>query len=531
MRPHLHCVLLAALALTSCSALAQMHKVAKPQQVVRAVGVYEWTGDFAKPSASRLIPVSLYIDGQFQDAGIYIARPVPFALLSGNVYELESAGIGKGLLDLVYSRHLEAATATGDLAYDDGWFGYGKVQPLAVPRRTTAALKPSKTLPVLQSSVKDTASSADPDRPTMKRRNPDTSSSSPSTTTSSGSATSPPADDPDRPVMKRRDSSGSTPSDSTTTASTPADDPDRPTMKRRDPDNSNATSSGTGTTTSTGTTSSAGAADPASDPDRPTLKRRTPEEARKARNANDGASTIGYESLNDDPNRPNLHHGKPTHALTETELPRLTGIPQNLHQMVAVSDAVNRDPHSFTLAWDDPAQHAAILAKMQALAQTQLAAYGKPSAAPTPAAKASATAQSSAKRTSATRPRHSTKSAAPPPIALMDEDLKSYMLSYGGDPTYIYSAHTAGAGAALRYVTIVAQSDSLGQFKPAIQSVTDAAHLDQKPLMRFVDAVDAEASNRASLLFELRSQNARQFALYRVIAAHSDQIFLTGTTQ
>jgi hypothetical protein len=83
----------------------------------------------------------------------------------------------------------------------------------------------------------------------------------------------------------------------------------------------------------------------------------------------------------------------------------------------------------------------------------------------------------------------------------------------------------------LRYVTIVAQADGLGELKPAIQNVTDAAHLDRTPRMRFVDVVDAEASNRASLLFELRGQNSRQFGLYRVIAAHSEQIFLTGTTQ
>src|ERR1039458_989075 len=30
---------------------AQTHKVAQPQNVVRAVGVYEWTGDMAKPTA------------------------------------------------------------------------------------------------------------------------------------------------------------------------------------------------------------------------------------------------------------------------------------------------------------------------------------------------------------------------------------------------------------------------------------------------------------------------------------------------
>jgi hypothetical protein len=44
-------------------------------------------------------------------------------------------------------------------------------------------------------------------------------------------------------------------------------------------------------------------------------------------------------------------------------------------------------------------------------------------------------------------------------------------------------------------------------------------------------SVDAEASNRASLLFELRAQNSRQFALYRVIGARADQTFLTGSTE
>jgi hypothetical protein len=226
--------------------------------------------------------------------------------------------------------------------------------------------------------------------------------------------------------------------------------------------------------------------------------------------------------LNDDPGRPNLHHGKPTSAMTETDLPKLTGLPPNLHQMVAVSDAVNRDPHPFTLEWDDPAQHQAVLQKMQGLAQAQLAAYGKPTATAAPAPK----------KTTTTTPAKSHRAAAPAPsVPLLDEDLKAYTLSYGGAATYVYSANTGGTGAALRYVTIVAQADGLGDIKPAIQNVTDAAHLDRSPKMQFVDVVDAEASNRASLLFELRSQNARQFALYRVIASHPEQIFLTGTTQ
>ncbi len=321
--------------------------------------------------------------------------------------------------------------------------------------------------------------------------------------------------------MKRRssDTASSTTADPAPTSSntsTPADDPDRPTMKRRTPD---STPSGNDTTTTpasttpaadtTADTGSTTANSPPStdDPDRPTLKRHTAEDAKKAKSGSSDIATVtGTASLNDDPSRPNLHHGKPASAMTEADLPKLTGLPANLHQMVAVSDAVNRDAHPFTLDWDDEAQHKAILEKMQGMARAQLAAYGSTPATPTP-------------------------TPTPPQTPLLDEDLKAYTLSYGGAATYIYSANTGGTGAALRYVTIVAQDDGLGNLKPAIQSVTDAAHFNRSPKMQFVDVVDADASNRASLLFELRSQNARQFALYRVIASHPEQIFLTGTTQ
>jgi hypothetical protein len=286
-------------------------------------------------------------------------------------------------------------------------------------------------------------------------------------------------------------------------------------MKRRSPD---ATTDNTGSTTANNPASS-------DDPDRPTLKRHTTEDAKKANSGANGDSVTGIGSLNDDPSRPNLHRGKPTSAMTEVDLPKLTGLPSNLHQMAAVSDAANRDPHPFTLEWDDEAQHQAILQKMQAMARAQLAAYGSTPATATP------TPAPAVKKTAPATTRSRRSAPAAPPQPLLDEELKAYTLSYGGAATYVYSANTGGTGAALRYVTIVAQADGLGDIKPAIQSVTDAAHLYRTPKMQFVDVVDAEASNRASLLFELRSQNSRQFALYRVIASHPEQIFLTGTTQ
>ncbi|MCL2659533.1 MAG: hypothetical protein FWD64_03325, partial [Acidobacteriaceae bacterium] len=104
---------------------AQMHKVDQPGKVVRAVGVYEWTGDLNKPKASRFVPVSVFIDNEFQDAGVYLARPMPFALETGNLYELDDAGLAEGMLELSYARRVQANDAAGAPEFDDGWLGYG----------------------------------------------------------------------------------------------------------------------------------------------------------------------------------------------------------------------------------------------------------------------------------------------------------------------------------------------------------------------------------------------------------------------
>src|SRR5579871_86083 len=548
-------------------AWGQTHKVAKPENVVRAVGVYEWTGDLSKPAASRLIPVSLFIDGELQDAGVYMARPVPFALETGNVYELQDSGIAKGFLDLAYARHVSATDATGASAYDDGWFGYGSYKP-PVMQRKSAPLRASKTLPVITSSASDS-------KPHLsdKSGNPVQAggSGSGSTAGSAGSGSSS-TDDPDRPTMKRRSSdtsSGSSSGSSTTTdtssaknaGSPSADDPDRPTMKRHTSD----TGSGSGSTTSDTASSKGSGSAPSDDPDRPTLKRRSPGDV----GSQVGSDVGSTPSLNNDPDRPNLHHGRPagsTTGATDDDLPKMTGLPTSMHQMVAVSDAANRDPHEFARPWEDAAERAAVLAKMQGFARALLAGYksgavAAPKAVASTAAPSTATATAAsadsgpptlkrgipaktasttpapkpsstpAAKTTSTTAARKTGKVAPAPLVLQDEELKGYTLSYGGAATYVYTANTGGTGADLRYVTVVAQADALGELKPALQSVTDAAHLDRTPWMRLVDVVDVEASNRASLLFEMRAQNSRQFGLYRVIAAKPEQIFLTGSTQ
>jgi hypothetical protein len=196
----------------------------------------------------------------------------------------------------------------------------------------------------------------------------------------------------------------------------------------------------------------------------------------------------------------------------------LKGLPTDMHQLAAISDAADTPEHDFAYQWPDPAQKAVILAKLETMARAALPA------APPPAP-AKPAAHSTHTRTRKAVP------PAPEPVALLDEQLHAYEISYGGVNVFIFSAHTAGKGAALHYVTLLAQPDIYGEPQLLLKSVTDEAHLDQSPRMRFVDAIDADGDNRAELLFELRGQTQRQFALYRVSQGTAQQAFLTGTTQ
>jgi hypothetical protein len=116
-------------------------------------------------------------------------------------------------------------------------------------------------------------------------------------------------------------------------------------------------------------------------------------------------------------------------------------------------------------------------------------------------------------------------------LALTSEELRGYELSYGALPTFVYTAETPVAAGGPVYVTLVAQRLPSGELQTALTSVTDATHLDRVPWMRPVDAVDPDWSHRACLLFELRAQTSRQFALYRLVTEQAEQIFVTGVIE
>ena len=405
----------------------------------RAIAVLEWTGEPGKPSASRLIPISVFDGETYQPGGLYLARPEPLALDPGTEYVLQQAGIAKGLFDVNSAQDMQGY-----------WFGYGSWKQITPPK--PHKLRPAKVMPQV---VKD----GDDDRPHFVRRQGSTAdappgSSSPSSTGSAPASTSPAPADPDRPVLRRR-------SDSST--STTADN-------------------------------------------RPSFTPPGPETA------------IGGA----DPDRPHLDYGAHNPADANFEPPKLTGVPTGLEQMIAVSDAVERDPHPLAYSWSDPADAPKMQAQMEALAQKALAP-------PPPPEKfgPSTTHTRTPTRTVAARRGH--KTAVPAPAVLTDERFKAYELTYGGGATIVFSAQTAGADGKARYVTLIAQPDFYGVPHVIFQSVTDDDHLDETPGMRLVDAVDARANNRGDLVFELRGRHDRQFAIYRISAGQVQQVFTTGS--
>lgn len=484
-------------ALPACAQYpGQITKTSPDAPVLRSIAVLEWTGNPGHPKTSRLIPVSVY-DGQvLQDGGIYLARPAPIALGAETEYQLRQDGQTIGLYDI-----------NGAGQQLGSWIGFGIWKPLQKPRaaRTTAKAAPvdswgddvQSDRPVLHRKAHsgDTSGSgssgssgtsgqaADPDRPTLHKK---ASGDSDNSSTASSSA---PAD-PDRPTLHKKASDD----DSASSTDAPAPDPDRPTLHRKTSDDDSASS---------------GSA-PASDPDRPTLHK-------KSAKASDDVAYV--ESMPDisDPDRPRLMRGK-SEGTGPAVLPTLMGLPPEMHQAVAVSDARNRPEHLWSYSWANPDDEAKMKADMEDIARKDLGLTPPPPPA-SPAPKR--TAAAARKKTKLAPP-------PPPPAPLLDEQFRVFELAYGSGATMVLSAHTAGSGAQEKFVTLVAQPDLYGNVLVLVKNVTDAAHLDDTPHMRLVDAVDAEADNRGELLFELRGATQRQFALYRVLRGEADKLFVGG---
>jgi hypothetical protein len=400
------------------------------------------------------------------------SRIVPVAVLDGGV--LQDGGI--------YMARPEPLALAGEVEYEleqngkkvglydirhagqeqGSWVGFGSWKPLPIPKPKPAAAE------LAQSKFGDEES----DRPTLHRKKHGdsqpaggTGSGGGSGSGSSGSTAPASAGDPDRPTLHKKDQAGNG-SDS---SNAPVDDPERPVLKKgkkKQPEDIGHVDSMPGVT----------------DPDRPTLKR-----------------------------------GKSSGNSLEV-VPSLMGMPTDMEQTVAVSDARVRPEHVWSYAWANPDDEAKMKSALESIARDALGLNPPPPPArPAP-------------RKTATRKSAKPLPAPPPPalVPLPNEQFRVFELAYGSGATLVLTAHTDGEAAQQKFVTLVAQPDLYGNPLVLLKSVTDGGHLDVKPRMRLVDAVDALADNRGELLFELRGSNQRQFALYRVLRGNAERLFVSG---
>lgn len=468
----------------------QVSKNSKETPELRSIAVLEWTGDEGKPKASRLVPVAVLDGGELQDGGIYLARPEPMALFPEVEYELEQNGQPVGLYDISNAGQQEGS-----------WVGFGAWKPMP-----TAKPRPSPR-DLARTDFDDDGKS---DVPVLhrKRHSDDSSSTSGGGSGSGGDSSAPAApSDPDRPVLHKKTSSDSTDSSSsgagaagttTSTGSTPASDSNGPVLHKKD---SSSDSSGSSSSSS-------------DDPDRPVLKKSKKSQPTQIADTGSVESVAG----DTDPDRPKLKRGKSSGDTIEVA-PSLVGVPADAQQMVAVSDAKSHPPHPWTYAWSNAEDEAKMKSGLEDIARGALGLN------PPPAPAKSAPKRTATKKTTKPPP------PPPPPAQLLDEQYSVFELAYGSGATLVLSAHTDGPATHQKFVTLIAQPDLYGNVQVLKKTVTDGAHLDEKPRMRLVDAVDALADNRGELLFELRGATQRQFALYRVLRGQAEQLFVTGPGQ
>ncbi len=426
---------------------------------LRAVGVLEWTGESGKPKFSRLVPITVFDGQELQDGSIYLARPQPLAVEGGVEYVLQEDGKRIGLFDIDNSGQEQGS-----------WIGLGSWKPMPQPK-----VKPAAAL--AQTDMDDEGS----DHPVLHRKH--SSGDSKSGSSGSGGGTAP--EDPDRPTLHKSSSAGD---GSGSSGDSSASDPDRPTLHK------SSTSEDTSTTQ-------------AENPDRPKLK--------KAKEKKSAADTGYVESAgaDTDPDRPRLLRGK-RGGDGGTVAPTLMGLPPDMNQTVAVSDAQNRPDHPWAYSWANPDDQAKMKAQLEDLARTAL---GLNTAPPPPAPKRKTTTRTKAKPV---------QPAPPPPLT--GEQFRVFELAYGSGATLVLTAHTDGPLAQEKFVTLIAQPDLYGSLLVLFKSVTDGSRLDETPRMRLIDAVDAMADNRGELLFELRGETQRQFALYRVLRGAAEKLIVTG---
>jgi hypothetical protein len=439
----------------------------------------------AKGKAS-LVPIAILVNGKFWDASAYKADPVPMALDSGVVYEVEQTGSSQGLFTVGSALHSNAANAPMP------WLGTGAWVPAGTEKTDTE--HKAAAVPVGMNTD---------DGPPRLTRTP-------------GSPT--PASAP------AKGSTGSAPSSS----SGPRSDDGPPRLSK--PANE---SSAPAPTSAPSSNPPKGDAKGSSTPTPSDQSGPGPKDSPADKKVADAPVIPMSDSGTAEANRPRLRRGRPAESFADDDIPGYSkpgtspaksdakagtaAAPAPVQLIPAISDAAGPPPHSYVFQWlkDEEGERRK---QMQDLARQQLRAYVEAQA------RARITPE-----TQTTRSTHRAPAKKPPDAVFENEKMVAYDLWNTNQPVIIFSADAhmpppapgaqGGVETDRQYsITLVAYPDIYNGLHKIYSGVTDQFHLDITPRLELVDAVDADGDNRGELLFRETSDAGSGWIIYRATA-------------
>lgn len=445
----------------------------------RAVALLQTTSS----GKTTLIPVAILVDGKFYDASEYKADPVPMALASGTIYEVERTGSSQGLFTVNTALHSKAPGSPHP------WVGQGSF----LANGTQAATNTRKAEDVPR-GINDSGGDAPP-RLTRGSSAPASNSSHPAGSASSDAKTQPPNS-----------------SDKTSGS----------------PNGSNTTPSATGSSDSAPKTTS--------------VSNSTPDTKQKSTQENSSTQAQQTQSSSAKPNdeskpsaesqgdsnyyRPTLRRGKPTSgappevedepssakpASTENATAANTSPPQ---LVPAISDEGGPDPRSYKFFWK-PGEEEERRDQMQALAGSEVQAY------------VAALQKNRISGQPATAKKPAPPKAPSKPVQPQFENIhfQGFDVWSNNQPVMVFTAEAhmpAVAGSTslpgTYNVTLVARTDIYGDLRKIYSGVTDRFHLDVTPKLELIDVVDADGDGRGELLFNETTDTGSGYVIYRATA-------------
>ncbi len=447
----------------------------------RALGLLQM-GEKGKNS---LVPIAILINGKFWDASVYKADPVPMALESGTVYEVERTGSSQGLFTVGSALHSNSVNAPVP------WLATGSWIPAGTETKNTV-MKAAAPIGL-----------TDTDAPPRLTRDPDAvyPHSKPANTPSTSQPSSAPSS---------RSGSGDEPPRLTKPASETESSPNSAPASTSPHGESK---SGNSQTASAPNSSKPGQSKPANQSNVPV--------------DDSGADASG---------RPRLRYGKPAVSFADEQIPgyskpgaapsdaatlqvaaKSTAPPEPTQLTPAISDAAGPEPHSYVYQWiqgEESQRHD----QMLTLAKQQLAAYLK-----------AETKQEIKPEEHPSRAVHRVSTKKSPEPVFENPKMIAYDLWATNQPILVFTADAhmppsttgaqTGAFSNLTYsITLVAFPDIYNNLHKLYAGVSDKYHLDVTPRLELIDAVDADGDGRGELLFRETSDAGTGWVIYRATA-------------